>query len=76
MTVEPNWHWDNDRQRWVCMNYPAGPSYSWSLHKDEWVYTNPDMMAAIDASVQNMLTFPDSDAIIDKLRQTGDNNDV
>lgn len=68
---DSNWHWDNDRQRWVAMNYPT---YKWELRRSEWVYANPSMMSAIDASVQNMSTFPDVEHIINKLRQQGDDD--
>lgn len=65
--MEPNkWHLNPDGS-W-SFQYEGYPTYEWALNS-EWVYTNPSMMEAIEQSVQNMLTYPDAERIINKLRK-------
>jgi hypothetical protein len=70
MTHKPNsWQINPDGSYSYSGDYPT---YTWSLHANEWVYTNPSMMRAIDECVQNMLTYPDAERIINKLKANGE----
>ena len=64
-----DWHWDNDRRRWVYMgDYGStNRTYRWELTKGTLVYQNDLMMEAIDVACNNMSTFPDAERIIAKL---------
>lgn len=63
------WHWDNDRHRWIFMGSSPtyNPTYRWELHKDEMVYENELMMEAIDLACNNMTRFPDAERILQDL---------
>jgi len=56
------WHWDNDRRRWVYMgsNPSLNPTYRWELRKGMTVYENQLMMDAIDVACSNMQEYPDA----------------
>lgn len=69
-----DWHWDNDRRRWVFMgSQPSmNPTYRWELKKDKMVYENDTMMQAIDLACKNMSTFPDAERILQGLNSGKD----
>ena len=66
-----DWHWDNDRHRWVYMgNYGAtNPTYRWELTRNAMVYENELMMDAIDLACKNMQRFPDAETLLRSLDQ-------
>jgi len=61
-----DWHWDDDRRRWVYMGHSASTNrtYRWELAKGTLVYKNDLMMEAIDVACSNMTKFPDAEKII------------
>ena len=67
-TLNPDGSWSK--------TYTSYPTYTWSTPQDTWVYNNPSMMQAIEQDLENRLTFPDAEAIINKLTHYGDKKDV
>lgn len=63
-----NWHWDEDRKRWVIMGneYSHNPQYNWELRKDQLVYSNELMCEAIEVALNNMERYPDAENILRK----------
>ena len=61
-----DWHWDNDRCRWVFMGKSPSmnPTYRWELKRKAMVYENELMMDAIDLACKNMDRFPDAETIL------------
>ena len=60
--------------KWTGINYSYTqpyPTYSWGLYPNEWVYTNPSMMEAIERSLESMEQFPDAEKIIHKIKNNG-----
>lgn len=60
-------------QLWVPPEFKdksAGEIYQDLIVRDEMV-----RVEAVDNIVQNMLTYPDADAIMNKIRQKGEGND-
>jgi len=45
------------------------PEYEWSLDPGTWVYENPDMMLAIEQSLDQMQVFPDAEQIITGIKE-------
>ena len=72
-----DWHWDNDRRRWVYMgNYGAtNPTYRWEIRKNHTIYDNRLMMDAIDVACSNMSDFPDANTIISQIKRNLDDVD-
>lgn len=60
------WHWDNDRCRWVFMGKSPSmnPTYRWELKRNAMVYENEIMMDAIDLACKNMDRFPDAETML------------
>ena len=60
------WHWDNDRHRWVFMGSQSSmnPVYRWELKRNAMVYENELMMEAIDIACKNMDRFPDAETML------------
>ena len=63
------WHWDNDRRRWVFMGgRPSlNPTYRWEIKRNAMVYENNLMMDAIDLACKNMDRFPDAENMLQGL---------
>lgn len=70
------WHWDNDRHRWVYMgsNPSLNPTYRWELRRGKMVYENDLMMEAIDVACANMSSFPDANLLISQIKRNLDND--
>ena len=45
------------------------PVYDWSLDAGSWVYENPDILRAIEQSLDQMQVFPDAEQIITDIKE-------
>jgi len=53
--------------QWDVVN--VKPTYRWELDSDRSVYTNPNMLAAIEQALSNTTQYPDANEIWHKITQ-------